>query len=89
LNHSSNVKVDNNSDLRLIEPCHAEALNALIERNMSHIKNWSAWLKDDRSIENTRAFIERNLRKFADGEGFAVGIWYRGEMATANRIQLS
>jgi len=74
-------KVDNNVELRLIEPRHAEELNALIERNMNHIKKWSAWLKDDRSIENTRAFIERNLKQFAENEGFAVGIWYRDKMA--------
>ncbi len=74
-------KVDNSIELRLIEPRHAEALNALIERNFNHIKKWSAWLKDDRSIENTHAFIKRNLQQFAENEGFAVGIWYRDKMA--------
>ena len=74
-------KIDNNIELRLIEPRHAEELNSLIERNFNHIKKWSAWLKDDRSIENTHAFIKRNLKQFADGEGFALGIWFAGEMA--------
>jgi ribosomal-protein-serine acetyltransferase len=74
-------KVGNNIELRLIEPRDAEELNALIERNLHHIKKWSAWLKDDRSIENTRAFIKRNLKQFAENEGFAVGIWYQDEMA--------
>ena len=74
-------KVDNSIELRLLEPRHAEELNALIERNFNHIKKWSAWLKDDRSIENSLAFIKRNLKKFAENEGFAVGIWYRDEMA--------
>jgi ribosomal-protein-serine acetyltransferase len=76
-----NLKFDNNIELRLFEPHHAEELNALIERNFDHIKKWSAWLKDDRSIDNTHAFIKRNLKQFADGEGFAVGIWFEGEMA--------
>lgn len=74
-------KVDRNIELRLYEPRHAEELNALIEQNMSHIRKWSAWLKDDRSIENTHAFIKRNLKKFAANKGFAAGIWYRDEMA--------
>ena len=74
-------KVDKNIELRLYEPHDAEELNTLIERNFNHIKKWSAWLKDDRSIENTHAFIKRNQTQFAENEGFAVGIWFAGEMA--------
>jgi ribosomal-protein-serine acetyltransferase len=76
-----NYKVDKNVELRLYESHDAEKLNALIEENKSHLKKWSAWLKDDRSIENTYAFIERNLKQFAANEGFALGIWFEGEMA--------
>ena len=74
-------KIDDETDLSLIEPRHAEELNALIERNFNHIKEWSAWLKDDRSIENTHIFIKRNLLQFANNEGFSIAIRYRGEMA--------
>ncbi len=74
-------KIDEDTELRLIEPQHAEALNALIEQNFSHIKEWSAWLKDDRSIESTRSFIKRNLTRMAEGDGFGFAIWHRGEMA--------
>ncbi len=81
-------KIDKNFELRLYEPRHAEELNALIERNFYHIKKWSAWLKDDRSIENTRSFIKRNQTQFAEKEGFAVGIWFEGEMAGQIEIQL-
>ena len=74
-------KIDDDVELFRIEPRHAEELNALIENNTAHIKKWSAWLKDERSIENTHNFIKRNLKHFADGEGFAIGIRFRGEMA--------
>lgn len=74
-------KIDNDTELRLYESHHAEELNALIERNFNHIKRWSAWLKDDRSIENTHAFIGRNLKQFGANEGFAVGIWFENKMA--------
>lgn len=74
-------KADNNLELRLYELSHTEELNALIEQNVDYIKKWSAWLKDDRSIENTRSFIKRNQTQFAKKEGFAVGIWFEGEMA--------
>jgi ribosomal-protein-serine acetyltransferase len=58
-----------------------EGLNALIEQNRDHIKRWAAWLKDDRSIEDTRTFVERNLKQFAENKGFAIAIWFKGEMA--------
>ena len=74
-------RIDDDTQLRLIEPRHAEQLNSLIEQNHAHIKEWSAWLKDDRSIEDTRSFIKRNLTQFAENKGFAVAIWHRGEMA--------
>ncbi|MBV9927539.1 MAG: GNAT family N-acetyltransferase [Acidobacteria bacterium] len=74
-------KVDDETELRLIEPRHAERLDALIERNREHIREWSPWFKDDRSVENTRSFIRRNLSKLAADEGFALAIWHRGEMA--------
>ena len=74
-------KIDDDTELFLIEPRHAKELNALIENNKAHIKKWSPWLKDDRSIESTHIFIKRNLKNLADGEGFAIGIRFRGEMA--------
>lgn len=61
-------KIDKNIELRLYEPYHAEELNRLIEQNKAHIKKWSAWLKDDRSIENTPAFIKRNLKQFSENK---------------------
>jgi len=74
-------KIDDETELRLIEPQHAEALNALVELNFAHIREWSAWLKSERSIETTRAFIKRNLARMAEDNGYAVAIWHRGEMA--------
>ena len=74
-------KIDNDTELRLIEPRHAEALNDLIEQNFDHIKEWSAWLKDDRSIDNSRLFIKHNLKRFAENEGYGIGIWYKNELA--------
>ena len=75
-----NHRIDDETELRLIAPQDAEALDRLIEQNRAHIKEYSAWLKDDYSIENTRSFIERNLARFAKHEGFAVAIWHKDEM---------
>ena len=38
-------RIDDEAELRLIEPRHAEQLNALIEQNRAHIKEWSSWAR--------------------------------------------
>lgn len=73
--------IDEDTELRLIEPRHAEALNALIERNHDHLKEWLGWLKDGHSLEDTRNFIKRNLTQLAENSGCAVCIWYKGEIS--------
>lgn len=75
-------KIDDDTELSLFQPRHAEELNALVTNNYEHIKEWSAWLKEkDRPIENTQDFIKRNLMQFAENKGFEICIWYRGEIA--------
>ena len=76
-----NYRIDDETELRLIEQQDAERLNSLIDRNHAHLKEHSVWLKEDHSIDNTRRFINHNLERFADNEGFAIAIWYKGEMA--------
>ena len=75
-------KIDDRSELRLIELRHADELNALVIQNFEHIREWSAWLTDkERQVERTREWIRQNLTRFADNESFTVGIWYNGALA--------
>ena len=73
-------RIDDEAELRLIEPRHAEQLNALIEQNRAHIREWAAWFRDDRTMENTRAFIRRNLarRGVSDYQPYILGMYERG-----------
>ncbi len=75
-------KIDEDAELRLFEPRHAEELNALVTENYEHIREWSAWLKNrQRPIEHTQEWIKRNLEQFARNEGLTIGIWYKGALA--------
>ena len=74
-------RIDDETELRLIQPQDAQELNSLIEQNRAHLKEYSAWLKDDHSIDNTRGFVKRNFEQFAENRGFAIAICYKGEMA--------
>jgi len=75
-------KIDDDTKLSLFELRHADELNALITQNYEHIREWSAWLKDEeRPIEKTQDFIKRNLTQFAENKGFGIFIWHKGEIA--------
>ena len=75
-------KIDETAQLRLIEPRHAEELNALVTVNFDHIREWSAWLTDkERPLERTRDWIRQNLTRFANNESFTIGIWHEGALA--------
>ena len=75
-------KIDSESELRLIEPAHAQELHALVDNSYEHIREWSAWLDEkSRTLDHTREFISLNLRRLASGDGFEMGIWHKGRMA--------
>jgi len=76
------LAIDQDSELRLFEPRHAEELNALVVSNFDHIHEWSAWLTvRERQVDQTREWIVQNLQNFASGAGYEVGIWHNGAIA--------
>lgn len=75
-------RIDNETELRPIEPRHAAKLNALVTRNFDHIHEWSNWLEArGRPVELTEQWIARNRARFGSGDGYEVAIWHRGRMA--------
>jgi ribosomal-protein-serine acetyltransferase len=76
------LAIDQDSELRLFEPRHAEELNALVITNFDHIHAWSAWLAvREHAVDQTREWIVQNLGNFASGAGYDVGIWHNGAIA--------
>jgi len=76
-----NCKLSDEAELRLLEERHAEELFTLINRNRERLLMWVPWLSNTDSLEHTRNFIKRKLQRFADHNGFAAGIWYKGALA--------
>lgn len=74
-------KIDNDTELRLLEDRYTETAYALIDRNREHLRAWMPWAKPGYSLEDCRAYIKQNLQRLADNNGFDVAIFYRGEMA--------
>ena len=76
-----NYTIEDDLELGLIQLEHAEELNALIRKNFEHIREWSAWLTEkELPIERTRTWIATNLQRFAENEGFTIGIWHNGAL---------
>ncbi|NBC95196.1 MAG: GNAT family N-acetyltransferase [Deinococcus-Thermus bacterium] len=66
--------------LRLHEARHAGELYELIDRNREHLAPWFPWVETTRGPEDSRAFIEGGLRRFASGNGFEAGVIEHGRL---------
>ena len=76
--------LDETFELRLHEPRHARAHQALLDANRDHVGRWEAWVAHEgRDLQGARDFIRYTLRRYARGRGFATGIWRRGEGGAA------
>ena len=73
--------LDPDTELRLLEPRHADELYALIDRNREHLRRWMSWVDDCRSAEDVRQSRRKSLHDFAENGCFDAGIWYRGDLA--------
>lgn len=74
------IRLDEETELMLLEPKYAEMLFVLVERNREYLREWLPWVDKIRSVEDERKFLEGELTKFEKGEGFVLGIWHQKEL---------
>jgi ribosomal-protein-serine acetyltransferase len=74
-------RLDDESWLKLLTYEDAEALFALIDSCRPHLRKWLPWVDSAKTVEDSKAFIEEALQKFAAGNGFETGIWHKGQFA--------
>lgn len=74
-------KIDEQTEIRLLEQRHAEEVFALADKNRDRLREWLPWLDDTHAVADVRAFIREALMVFAAGEGFHAGIWHQGRFA--------
>jgi ribosomal-protein-serine acetyltransferase len=76
-------KIDDETELRLIEERHAEQYYDLCCRNRERLY----WLKEGYSLDDAKNFIKRDLAEnFAKNNGFQMGIWHEGRLVGAVRF---
>lgn len=77
---SLSYRVDDELELRLPEPRHAEQAYALIDRHRKHIERWLSWCIPGYALCDAQKFIKMNMAGLADGGGTSFWMVYRGEL---------
>ncbi|HZR40060.1 MAG TPA: GNAT family protein [Ktedonobacteraceae bacterium] len=75
------IKIDKDTELRLLSEDDAQPLFELIEQNLLHLRTWLPWLDFTSSVEDERAFILRTRAQAAENKSFSFSIWYKGQAA--------
>ncbi|KHF38568.1 GNAT family N-acetyltransferase [Halalkalibacter okhensis] len=73
-------KLNDDTQLRLLEPRHAEALFLLTDGSRNYLREWLPWVDYTKNINDSKNFIEGTLKQFSSNNGFQAGIWYKGEL---------
>ncbi|MDB5100687.1 MAG: GCN5-related N-acetyltransferase [Cyanobacteria bacterium RYN_339] len=79
-------RLDDHSELRLLQPWHAEELFALVEANRPRLDYWLRTAIRFKTLEDTRKHVDEWLQRFATGEGIPLGIWHHGRLAGDIRL---
>ena len=74
-------RLDEKTELHLLEERHADELFAAIEANRAHLERWLPWVGNVRDVADSRRYIIGALQQFADGNGMAVAIRHHGALA--------
>jgi ribosomal-protein-serine acetyltransferase len=76
-------RIDEQIELRMLEPHHSSELFSLADRNRKHLVTWLPWLRKTHRVEDTERFIRSTLEQYAAGDGFHAGIWHEEELCGA------
>lgn len=73
--------LDEQSELRMLQPHQAEALFALTNTNRKHLRRWLPWVDGNTTLEDTKAFIQGALEGLARGEQLPLTVWHQNKLA--------
>lgn len=83
-------RISDSHELRLLELADAQELFALTDANRSYLRQWLPWLDLITQVEDTRGFIVKTLKQFAENEGVVAAICDGGRIVGLvgfNRIE--
>lgn len=71
------LRVDDRTDLALLDDADAGELYAVIDRDREDLARWLPWAPLS-TLDGTRGFIADSLERHARGDGFDLGLWHDG-----------
>jgi ribosomal-protein-serine acetyltransferase len=74
-------RINDRHTLRSLSADDADALFSVIDENRAYLRRWLPWVDGSRSVGDTLAFIESDMRQSDDNQGFSAGIWLDGKIA--------
>jgi ribosomal-protein-serine acetyltransferase len=83
-------KITGGHELRLLQLADAQELFALTDANRSYLRQWLPWLDFVMQVDDTRDFIARAMKQFAENVGLVAAICHDGRIVGVvgfNRIE--
>ncbi|MDK8182603.1 GNAT family protein [Paenibacillus sp. UMB4589-SE434] len=73
--------VSSEIQLKLLQPVYAEEIYEVTNHNRDHLREWLPWVDNMKSADDTKQFIESELQKFSNNNGFNCGMYYNDKFA--------
>jgi ribosomal-protein-serine acetyltransferase len=70
--------VNNEVELRILEARDAEEVFNQVDKNREYLSTWMPWASSS-MLEDTKAFIQSELNRFAKNNGFTSGVFYNNK----------
>lgn len=74
------LKAGRGLDLRPLRLSDAKALFAQVDANRARLRRWLPWPDANRSVEDTRAYLQRMRAQAAAGLGLSFGLWWKDRL---------
>lgn len=74
------IQIDEQLELRSLQPSDAEELFALTDDNRAYLKQWLPWLDFTLEVADSLKFIEQTMKQEELKNGFQTGIFYEGRL---------
>lgn len=74
------IAVDQNIFLSTLRISEAGVLFDLINTNRTHLRAWLPWVDNNRTVEDSRKFIEKSQEKLNKNNGFDLGIYFNEKL---------
>ncbi len=76
-------KLNDDTALAILEPCHAAELYAIVEHNRAHLGSYLSWVERMQSVADLSRHIVHNVNRFAVEGSPYCGIWHQGVLVGA------